>query len=297
MTDRNCMRTLIRSVLAIFIALTLADGALAAPPIWKVTSPTATLYLFGTIHLMSPDTSWRTPALDDAYAKSSTLWFETDVASPGIAQTAQALVLQYGLDPDHPLSSKLDAAHFAALKAALAPLKAPEGRLERFQPWVVSLMVLTLPMVRAGFDPNAGADIQLETAAAGDHKIVRTFETAEQQVKIFADMPQDAQVQMLDEAIDESAKTGEEIKAMEAAWLSGDLQRLGPLLIGEMKAKYPADYDAVIQRRNVAWVATLAGELGGANVEMVNVGALHMVGPDGLPALLQAKGFKVERLQ
>ena len=297
MTARNSLKILLRVALGGLVSLVLAGAALAAPPIWKVTSPTGTLYLFGTIHLMSADTSWRSPALDDAYAKATTLWFETDVASPGVAQTAQTLVLQYGLDPDHPLSSKVDAAHLASLKAALAPLKVPDAGLERFQPWVVSLMVLTLPMVQAGFDPKAGADIQLETAAAGDHKTVRTFETAEQQVKIFADMPQEAQVQMLDQAIDENAKTGQEIKAMEAAWLSGDLQRLGPLLIGEMKAKYPAFYAALIQRRNQAWVETLSSELAGPNIEMVNVGALHMVGSDGLPALLKARGFKVERLQ
>jgi len=287
----------LRVVAALFAALALAAPAFAAPPVWAVRSPTATIYLFGTIHLMTPNAAWRSPALDEAYAKSSTVWFETDVNGLQSGDAAKDLVLQYGLDPDHPLSSKVDATHLAALKSALAPLNLPEAGLERMQPWIVSLMLLTLPMQQAGFDPKSGADVQLGSEAAADHKTIRFFETPEQQAHVFADMPQAAQVQMLDQSIDEHAKTGAEIKAMEAAWLAGDLNRLGPLMIGQMKTQYPAFYESLLLRRNHAWAETLAAELTGHDVELVNVGALHMAGPDGLPALLKARGFRVTRLQ
>jgi uncharacterized protein YbaP (TraB family) len=65
-----------------------------------------------------------------------------------------------------------------------------------------------------------------------------------------------------------------------------------------MKVENPGLYDALLKRRNVAWADALTRELDqGSGVELVNVGALHLVGDDGLPALLQARGFKVERLQ
>ena len=60
----------------------------------------------------------------------------------------------------------------------------------------------------------------------------------------------------------------------------------------------PALYDALLKRRNLAWADTLTREMADhPGVELVNVGALHMVGDDGLPALLKARGYLVERVQ
>jgi uncharacterized protein YbaP (TraB family) len=79
--------------------------------------------------------------------------------------------------------------------------------------------------------------------------------------------------------------------------MAGDLARLGPELVGEMRAESPAFYEAVLRRRNLAWADALTQEMAGGGVELVNVGALHMVGADGLPALMKARGFTVERVQ
>jgi uncharacterized protein YbaP (TraB family) len=86
--------------------------------------------------------------------------------------------------------------------------------------------------------------------------------------------------------------------SLEAAWRAGDLTRLGPGLVGEMRAENPPLYEALLKRRNLAWTDTLAAEMAATSgVELVNVGALHLVGPDGLPTLLAARGYKVERVQ
>ena len=69
-------------------------------------------------------------------------------------------------------------------------------------------------------------------------------------------------------------------------------------MIGQMKAHNPALYQALLKRRNELWAERLVSELAiGPKVELVNVGALHMLGDDGLPALLKARGYTVERIQ
>ena len=279
------------------VVLAIAGPALAAPAMWKVTSPTATLYLFGTMHLLTDDASWRTPAFDAAYAEAKDVWFETDMNAANDPSVAQGLILQYGLDPDHPLSGKLDAKHLAALKATLAPMKLPFAGVNRMQPWAAALLVMAKPMTVAGFDPKAGADMTLTASALADHKTIRTFETLDQQIQLFSSMGEPAQVQMLDDTVADAGKTGAETKAMQAAWLSGDIQRLGVLSLAEMQKDYPAFYEALIAHRNAAWANALTQELAGHDTELVNVGALHMVGDAGLPALLKARGFEVTRVQ
>ena len=274
-----------------------AGAAQGAPALWMVKSPTATLYLFGTMHLLERDAHWRTPTFDAAYASAGALWFETDVSSAQDPKLAQGLILRYGLDTEHPLSSKLDAEHLSALKALLEHDRLPFAGIERLRPWAAALIVMAAPMMKAGFDPKAGADVQLTASALADHKPVRTFETLDQQMHFFADLPPAAEVQMLDDTVDDNAKSGDQVKAMETAWIAGDLPTLGSLLLGDMKSRYPDLYEVLIRRRNQAWSEALAKELAGQGTELVNVGALHMVGDDGLPALLKAKGFTVERVQ
>ena len=68
-------------------------------------------------------------------------------------------------------------------------------------------------------------------------------------------------------------------------------------MVGDMRRDNPRLYEALLKRRNEAWARTLTAEMRGNGVQLVNVGALHMVGKHGLPALMRARGFSVERVQ
>jgi len=281
---------------AALLSAPLAE-AWAAPALWVAKSPTAKVYLFGTMHLLEPSTAWRTPKLDAAYKEAGTVWFETDVAAVSDRKVAADLLNRYGYDVDHPLTTKLDAEHASALKAVAAHYRLSMPVVERLKPWAAAMMLIALPMMEDGLDPASGADIQLSGSAASDRKTVRAFETVDEQVHFFADMTPDAEVEFLDSTIDENLRTSRGDVGLEAVWASGDIEKLGPAITGEMKAQYPELYETLILRRNQAWADVLAKELQGQGVELVNVGALHMVGDEGLPALLKARGFTVERLQ
>ena len=54
---------------------------------------------------------------------------------------------------------------------------------------------------------------------------------------------------------------------------------------------------AILTGRNDAWLVKLLPMLEQREKPFVAVGAAHLVGPDGLPALLEAQGYTVKRLQ
>ena len=284
-------------VAILFGGLGAAGAAGAAPALWVVRSDHAEIYLFGTLHALSPAAAkWRTPLYDQVYGKAQALWFETDVegADPSVLQN---IVARYGTDPDRGLSQKLPAAEVETLRRT-----ADLTRIDHLRPWAAALMLSMQPVLSHGARTDAGADVAMTRTARQAAKPVKFFETLEDQARLFADLPEPAEVRYLADVLKERSGHGHKTlhrgEPMEEAWLNGDLARLGPALVGEMKVNNPALYQALLKRRNERWAAALERELAtGAKTELVNVGALHMVGDDGLPALLRARGYTVERIQ
>jgi uncharacterized protein YbaP (TraB family) len=274
-----------------------AGAAGAAPALWVVRDADSEIYLFGTLHALKPQTRWRTPAYDAAMARADTVWFEADMER-GDPDAIRLLIQRYGSDADRPLSRKLAPSDLSALSRQGVDV----ARIDHLRPWAAALALSMRPALARGASVEAGADMTMTRAARGASKQVRTFETLEDQARMFASLPERAEVRYLAGVIRERGQ-GPKVRlpgtpaSLEASWLAGDLARLGPALVGEMRAENPALYEALLKRRNLAWAEKLAAEMAGAGVQLVNVGALHMVGDDGLPTLLAARGYTVQRLQ
>jgi uncharacterized protein YbaP (TraB family) len=270
-------------------------AAQAAPALWLVRDADSEIYLFGTLHALEPATRWRTPAYDAAYARAQTVWFEADIdrADP---RTVMSIVDRYGVDRQRRLSDKLPPADLARLSRQV-----DVGRIDHLRPWAAALMLSMQPVLGRGARVDAGADLTMTRVARGQSKDIRTFESLEDQARLFAGLSEAAELQYLTDVIRERegrpTPRFRRPESLEKAWVAGDLATLGAGLVGELRAENPAFYEALLRRRNLAWADTLAGRMAGSGVELVNVGALHMVGPDGLPALLRARGFEVERVQ
>jgi uncharacterized protein YbaP (TraB family) len=286
------MKTIVLA-LGTVLALALAAPASAEPALWKVQGPHATVYLFGTVHLLKSTTQWHSPKIDAAFASADTLWEE--IANADDIAAAQPIIQQYGLDPAHPLSGKLDDAGKAKLAAAEAAFGLPASQLEPLQPWLAALTFQVLPIVKAGYDPKSGVDLALRATAVAQHKPVMGFETIDQQLHLFADLQPQLQVDyllfMLGAADQSAGRLGELVDI----WAAGDTTGLAALLNGDLFTRYPTLYRVLLVQRNRGFADKIEQLLHGSGTTFVAVGAGHLVGPDSVQADLAKDGITAVR--
>ena len=160
---------------------------------WKVKGAHGTVYLFGSVHVMKPEVDWETVKVKQAFDASDTVYVE--VANLDDQTAALPLAAQFGMDMAHPLSTKISKDDVALLDGAVKSMGLPgEAMLEPMQPWLVSMTVSLLPMMKAGYDPAGGVDVVLLGQARKAGKKIEGFETMEQQLHFVADEPQEMQV-------------------------------------------------------------------------------------------------------
>lgn len=271
----------------------LALPARAEPAMWVIRDKDSTIYLIGTVHLLRHDMDWNTSKVMKCVAESKELWLE--VANINDQASTLPLITQYGMDPEKTLSSKLDFVQKEKLAKVAALYGIPAESLEQMKPWMAALTFTILPLLKGGFDPNAGVDFVLKAQAEKEGDKVYGFETAEKQVRFLADLSEADQVSFLDATLDDADKGMAQLEKLARAWMEGDVQTIGDLLVDDFKKEAPGVYDKLVVQRNIAWAGQIAKILEGSGVQQVAVGAAHLAGPDSLQAQLAKRGIKVEK--
>jgi uncharacterized protein YbaP (TraB family) len=277
-------------VLATFV---MAISAQAEPAMWVIRDKDSTIYLIGTLHLLRHDTEWDSAKVKKAVTESTELWLE--IADVDDQATLLPLVAKYGMDREKTLSSKLSPAQKEKLAKLTDTYGIPVVSLETMKPWMAALMLAVLPLQKSGYDPNAGIDRLLKAQAEKEGDKIFGFETMEQQVRIFADMSESEQIAFLDETLDEVEKGLDLLDKLAKAWIDGDTETIGRILVDDFKKEAPAVYQKLLVQRNIAWSEKIVEMLKGSGVQQIAVGAAHLAGPDSLQVQLAKRGIKVER--
>ena len=295
-------------VVAVVADTPAAAAPVAAPPVpllWKVSDADNSIYLLGSFHLLRPDDYPLSADVDAAFADAESLLFEmppSEMESPALGlQMGQAALRLDGTRLDSqlpPATARKLQDWFAANATGLQASGMAPQMLQMFEPWFVGLTVSVVEMTRDGLDPKLGLDRHFATAAQQAGKPVDGFETGAQQIAFLDGMDADEQVQFLDEALDESGEGASEVEKLHAAWRAGDAATLWDGMAADMKREYPKLYRHVNVERNDAWLPRIEQRLQapGEDDTLVVVGALHLLGSDGLVEKLRARGYAIERI-
>lgn len=283
---------------ALALLLALAGCKQASPPpearpaLWEVTGANGErAWLFGTIHALPQRVEWRSPGLDAALAASDELVLEIAGIDnqAGLEAEFARRAASPGLPPlvERVWPGQRD--QFAALLASKNIDPAPYQRLET---WATALALAQA--LKGANDPAFGIDKEILAAAKG--KPVGELEGVSAQLAVFDTLPEADQRDLLSATVAEAIAPDEELGRLADAWARGDMAlletetRTGLLADPELRA-------ALLVNRNQAWAGKIAARLERGGKPFVAVGAAHLAGPDGLPALLAARGLTVRRIQ
>ena len=286
-------RTTLRWLLALCLLSSLS--AHAASPVWAVRGAHNTVYLAGSIHMLPVNDATLPPGFERSYANSARLVMEMDLGKFDPME-ALAWMMDHGTLPaGTTLRGVLGDQRYGRVSAAAATFGMPMAGLDSLAPWVVGIQITDLAYEHEGFDSEQGVEEQLVRRAQADRKPTAGLETLPEELGSLSSLSSADQVRMLDQTIDDLKDLKSEMRGVTSAWRSGDAPRLAALLSSEY-GTFPSLYKPLVTDRNRRWLPQVEELLRSNDNSLVVVGALHLVGTDGLLELLRGKGYTITQL-
>jgi uncharacterized protein YbaP (TraB family) len=295
-----------RQLIALFFTLFLTAPAAAQvqvqpaiasvrayPSLWHVKGEQGEVYLLGAVHVLPPNVRWRTHAISRALSSSDVFVFEVPEDAAAVAELHTLIQAQGFLSPDQGLRAQLHPAALPDYDAAVAASGFPAATLERERPWLAGIQLMFAQMSKLKYAASNGVDSLLMAEAASNHKQMRYFETIADQFALLAPADKHLEVQEFEAGLKDLRDIAGGIGPIIRAWSVGDQAKLDQLINGDLD-EFPEARKLLLDDRNARWVPKIEAMLREKHVFFITVGAGHLTGPQGVPALLRKAGYRVE---
>jgi uncharacterized protein len=268
--------------------------------LWRFESPRATLYLAGSIHVAKPSLYPLPAAYETAFARADHIAVEVDPRALDADRVQRALLTHARLPPGKSLAEVLGETLYTRLAHHLAHWNVPIATFEQLTPAFAATQIAVQQMSALGYWPEYGIEAYFLQRSA--HRRVHELETFEDQLSLLARQPQALQRTMLAAALVPLAEIEAEITQLVRAWLAGDdaeLERAFTATYGataadaEMMQAFTHELLAVRNRHMASRIDEWLAQDG---TWFVLVGAAHLTGDEGIPALLTNLGRHGTRL-
>ena len=289
---------LLASGLLLCLLAASAWGEDASHPVtlWRADGSSNSVYILGSIHLLREEDHPLPVVIDKAYADAEIIVMELDMDDLDPVYT-QAAFNRAGVIPDGAtLRDLMGDAAYAEAEEAAAVIDIPLDMLAQSEPWLAAMTVELMMLYRIGFDPLLGIEMIMTTRATQDGKPIEGLETVDEQLSFLDGLPLEVQREMLLQTLTQGAALSESVDELIDAWRFGDTAALEEGLLSSL-GEQPELSDALVTNRNRRWAETIADWLEDDRDYLVVVGALHLVGDEGVPNLLADKGIGIHQLR
>lgn len=271
-----------------------APGAIAqhAVTMWQVTGESNRMFLLGSVHLLRAKDHPLPEAIHAAYDEADVLIMEMDMDDVDPIE-AQSLITELGLIQDgDTLSNVMGPGAWREAEDLASRIDIPLAMLASSKPWLAAILVEQLMLTRIGFDPALGIESHLAAKAAEDNKDIHGLETIRQQLEFLDNMSLDSQRALLLQSLEESLDLEEIMDDLIHAWRHGDVDFMEANMLKDIQ-NHEELYKTIVVDRNLDWVEQLTKLLQDKQDYLVVVGALHLIGDQGVPTLLEQRGYSV----
>ena len=287
-TKRTATIVLCGLLLSFFL---LCSSVQARNTLWQIENKGHSLYLLGSLHVLKKDSYPLDPFIEQVYAESDTLLFETsmEMDTPAVQQK----ILSYGsLPAGTTISQHLSQQTWQTLQERLAELQQPATVCQQMRPWLCALTITVLELEKQGFLSDYGLDTYFHRKALADKKKIVALESIEFQLSLFFSQSRQNQEKFLKQSLADLLVIDSLSEELEGAWKTGNSALLYSL-ISKSFQEYPQQYERFVLRRNKNWLPVLEKALKNNKSTLVVVGAGHLVGPGSVVDLLGRKGYQV----
>lgn len=264
--------------------------------LWRIEKDGHASWLYGTIHVARADWVLPGPTVRDALKHSDAIALELDLLDKDSSRKAFEARKTHD---DRRLLTGRRGERFNALLAASCLPEPALAQIRTFQPTMQLASLAVLGVRTDGLYPEFGIDLFLTGYAKRAHLPIVPLETLAQQLRVLDEIvPKNEMAEQFDTVLDaiESGEARTQTLTLANAWAESDLDTL---------ERYPQWCDCLktvsdkrafkrlVTNRNRAMADNIARVHASGQRVFGAVGALHMIGPQGIPALLAARGFTV----
>ena len=294
-TQRPLTTGLIGLLLLWLMPSAMADTTTANPAAWSLSQDQSTVVLLGSIHVLPAHMAELPLKVRTLYEQADTLVME--LAMDQLDPVAfQGHVNALGRQPEGlSLADSMGEQDWARAVDLAGQIDLQLDMLAGVKPWLAALTVTQLRLMQMGFSPEYGLEFQMSGWASRDAKPIMGLETPEEQIALFAGLPEDEQVTMLMQSLAEAVSVQQDVDNIIDGWSTGNLARMERELLDSVRES-PALYEAIVVQRNRNWIAPIEALLKRPGTHLVVVGALHLVGEDSVVAMLEARDHRLQRL-
>lgn len=264
--------------------------------VYRVSDGKNSLYLGGTIHVLSTSDYPLAKEYFRAFERADILYFETDLAATKSAMFSKMLITALSYPPHKSLRDDLNASTYAKLKAYTQEHNIPLESLERFKVGMAGMNILVSALNELNINAM-GVDEYFYIQAKEHNKAIASLESLETQVDVIAHMGQGVENEFILSSLHDAKNLKEQMFTIVRYFKSANAKALDKELLAELRSEYPKLYNTLILKRNRAWMDKIKPMLQTKQVEFILVGSMHLVGRDGLLEALKKEGYSVSMLK